>query len=49
MIHLKNIVVFIALWAIGYALGDGVIDNWKDYVSMLFYVGGIAWLFYRYG
>lgn len=49
MKHLINIVVFIVLWTIGYVLGDGIIDNYKDYLSMLFYVGGIGWLFYRYG
>jgi len=49
MKHLINIVVFILLWGIGYVCGDGVIDNWKDYVSILFYVSGLAWLYYCYG
>ena len=49
MKHLINIVVFLAFWLGGYVCGDGVMDNWKDYISIFFYLSGLVWLYYRYG
>jgi len=49
MKHLINIVVFLAFWLGGYVCGDGVMDSFLDVISVIMYISGLAWLYYRYG
>jgi len=48
MKHVKNILVFLALWSIGYYFGDGNINDYKDAISIIAYLSGLLYLIRQY-
>jgi len=54
MKHLKNILVFLALWAIAYYFGytQGAAydnqNNFKDFISIASALSGIVYIYYKY-
>ena len=52
MKHLINALIFIALWVVGYYIGikstyiEG--KDIRDILSMVLFLGGMGWLWYKY-